>query len=157
MQEAKTMSATALLVTSPSTPSAGVSVSATILFNGTEVTINSQNIENLKKNGLVFSLTNPVPMGSFADLIDWMNKNLHLPLTSHQIETYIAEVPDPFSAPLNSLFNAIITLTVLNINTNTSLYQVAVTIAPQPPINILNILEVTAIGIQVSSGTQTSP
>jgi hypothetical protein len=144
-------------VTSPSND-AGVSVSATILFNGTEVTINSQSIENLKKNGLVFSLTNPIPMGSFADLVTWMHNNLSLPLTSAQIQGYINEVPPPFEAPLSSLFNAIVTLTVLNINTSTSLYQVAVSIAPQPPINILNILQVTAIGIQVSSGTtKTSP
>jgi hypothetical protein len=142
---------------SPSTSGTDVSVSVTVMFNNTEVTINSQSIENLKQNGLVFSLTNPIAMGSFADLITWMNANLHLPLTSAQIEGYITQVPEPFADYLKALFNAIITLTVLNINTKTKLYEVAASIAPQPALDILGILSVTAIGFQISSGTPTSP
>jgi hypothetical protein len=87
-----------------------------------------------------------------------MHGNLHFPLTGDQVVGYIDQVPAPFEAPLQSLAHAHVTLTVLNINTKTSLYQVAASIAPQPPLNILNILQVTAIGIQVSSaGTPTSP
>jgi hypothetical protein len=152
-----TMTTTLVATTSPPA-TAGVSVSATILFNNNSVTINSQSITDLKKNGLVFSLTNPLQMGTFLDLVDWMHGQLHFPLTGDQVVAYIAEVPEPFETPLQSLAHAHVTLTVLNINTKTSLYQVAASIAPQPPLNILDILQVTAIGIQVSSaGKSTSP
>ncbi len=148
---------TAAAVASPPATS-GVSVSATILFNNNSVTINSQDITNLKQNGLVFSLTNPLQMGTFLDLVDWMHGNLHFPLTGDQVVGYIDQVPAPFEAPLQSLAHAYVTLTVLNINTKSSLYQVAASIAPQPPINLLDILQITAIGIQVSSaGKSTSP
>jgi hypothetical protein len=145
--------------TSPSTSGTSVSVAATVLFNDTPVTINSQDITNLKKNGLVFSLTNPVSMGSFADLVDWMNKNLNLPVTSKEIEGDLGELPDVFATPLQGLFEANITLSTLNINTKTSVYQVAATITPQEAIPILGILDLQSIGIQVSSGatTPTSP
>jgi hypothetical protein len=150
---------TPLAVTAASPPAtAGVSVSATILFNNNSVTINSQSITDLKQNGLVFSLTNPLQMGTFLDLVDWMHEHIHFPMTGAQVVGYIEQVPAPFEAPLQSLANAYVTLTVLNINTKSSLYQVAASIVPQPAINILDILQVTAIGIQVSSaGKPTSP
>lgn len=140
---------------SPSSPStsSGVSVSATVSFNNTPVTINSQDISNLKNTGLVFSLTNPVPMGSFDDLIDWMNQNLSLPITGDDINNDIENLPEPFKGVLLGFVQAQITLTTLNINTKTNLYAAGATITPPPPgIDILGILQIQQIGIQVSSG-----
>lgn len=148
---------TRAVVASPSRQGTSVSVSTTVIFNNTPVIINSQDIANLKGQGLVFSLTNPVPMGSFDDLIDWLNTHLGLPITADDINNDIQQLPSPFKEPLLSLVQAIVTLTILNINTKTNMYEVAASIAPQPPLNILDVLEVQSIGIQVSSGESGSP
>ncbi|WP_434625681.1 hypothetical protein [Azospirillum sp. B2RO_4] len=145
-------------MTSPSTTGTNVSVAATVLFNNTPVTINSQDIANLKNSGLVFSLTNPVPMGSFSNLFDWMNDNLHTGLSGADVNADIEELPSAFSDILSGFFNANVTLTTLNINTNTSTYAVGATITPQSPIHILgDLLELQQIGLLVSSASSSSP
>jgi hypothetical protein len=68
--------------------------------NGTEIPISSDNISNWKKNGLDFSLPQPVHLGSFNDLIEWLSTNFGVTIPS----------ADDLPSPLNDMVNAITSL-----------------------------------------------
>lgn len=137
-------------------PSKGyqVSLAATIEIAGTQVTIQSGGIGG--GGGLVFNLPQPVVLGSFDNFIDYLNKELGLPITSADIEGDIDSLPAMFQSALHGLTTAVFTLTVLNINTNTSFYQLGVTMTPTTPISLLGLIAIDSIGVVVGSGVSTT-
>jgi hypothetical protein len=49
-----------------------VSVSATVTVSGKKVVIDAGSIENLGKNGVVFSISEPVDLGPIDSFIEWL-------------------------------------------------------------------------------------
>jgi len=151
------------LVNSPTGgDSVTVAVSGTFDIQGQSVTINSQDITNIK-SGINFTLGQPVTLGTIDDFIDWLNKTFSTPLTSKQLDDAIDKLP---SSPaflkdirdaLLSFLHATITITMLSINTQTKVYQFGVTVTPNPPISILGLLELDSIGVAITSGVTGSP
>ncbi|OYW59008.1 MAG: hypothetical protein B7Y70_02665 [Rhizobiales bacterium 35-68-8] len=151
---------------SPSPPSKGttVAVSGTFDINGSQVVVNSGDITKIKEKGISFALSQPVVLGSIDDFIDWLNKELGLPITSAQIDGDINGLP---SSPqvladikngLLSFLHANITLTSLAIDTGSKYYAFGVTADFTPPISILGLLKFEGLGLQIShTGTPSSP
>lgn len=156
-----------LVVTSPTgSPSTGgliVAVSSSFVINGQQVVISSQNITDITK-GINFQLAQPVALGSIDDFIDWLNKTFDVPFTSQQLTDMINKLPDSPSVvgdiknALLGIFKAVITITVLSINTQTGAYSFGVTMRMETPINILNVIALESIGVVLSdSKAVTSP
>lgn len=151
---------------SPSPPSKGttVAVSGTFDINGSQVVVNSGDITKIKEKGISFALSQPVVLGSIDDFIDWLNKELGLPITAAQIDGDINGLP---SSPqvladikngLLSFLHANITLTSLAIDTGSKYYAFGVTADFSPPISILGLLKFEGLGLQIShTGTPSSP
>lgn len=68
--------------------------------NGTEIPISTDDIGNYVTNGFNFKLPQPVHLGSFNDLFNWLSENFGV------------TVPDPkdLPSPLNDMVNAVVTL-----------------------------------------------
>lgn len=151
---------------SPTSPTTGttVAVSGTFEINGSQVAVNSGDITKIKQKGISFSLSQPVTLGSIDDFIDWLNKELGLPITSAQIDSDINGLP---SSPqvladirngLLSFLHANITLTSLAIDTGRKYYAFGVTADFTPPISILGLLKFEGLGLQFShTGAPSSP
>ena len=65
------------------------------------------------------------------------------------------EVVGEIRDALLGFLHAQITITVLSVNTLTGQYRFGVTMAMEPPINILNVIALNSIGIEISAGAQT--
>lgn len=154
------------LTASPTSPTTGttVAVSGTFDINGSQVAVNSGDITKIKQKGISFTLSQPVSLGSIDDFIDWLNKELGLPITSAQIDNDIGGLP---SSPqvladikngLLSFLHANITLTSLAIDTGAKYYAFGVTADFTPPISILGLLKFEGLGLQISHlGATSSP
>lgn len=147
---------------SPTVGAPFVQVAATLDIRGTQVTIASGDLSNLKNTGLVFSLPQPVLLGSIDQLIDYLHEELHLPFTSQsigddvtEIQNFTKNIPglDWIGKELTIFLGAPITLTLLNVNTNTGLYQFGATmdLATSPPNYLLDIIAIDSIGIVMGS------
>jgi len=68
--------------------------------NGTEIPISTDDIGNYVTNGFNFKLPQPVHLGSFSDLFNWLSENFGV------------TVPDPndLPSPLNDMVKAVVTL-----------------------------------------------
>lgn len=69
-------------------------------INEKQVPISTDDLSDLKKNGLHFTLPEPVTLGSFTDLSDWLDKNFGVSIPDG------TDLPDP----LDKLVGAIKTL-----------------------------------------------
>jgi hypothetical protein len=151
----------ALAMTSPSQAAPTVGIAATLDIHGTQVTISTGDLSDIKKNGLVFSLPAPVVLGSIHNLFDYLEQNLGLPISGTEIQHDIDGLPVPewLKDDLNSFFNAIVTLTLLNINTKSGVYMFGATMSlasPQP--TLLGLIALESIGVVIgSTGKTTSP
>ena len=126
---------------------------ASIDFNGQNVPINTGDVTQGIKN-LVFSLSNPVEIGSINNFLDYLNQKIGVPLTSAELAGYINEIP---SSPqfLNDFKNAILTIlstsisiTVLNVNVAAGTFMLGVSF----PIGLelTSFLTIESIGVVVS-------
>ncbi len=149
-------------VTSPHTPATTVSFLATVDINGQQVPINTGDVTQGLKN-FVFTLANPIALGSFDDFLDYLNKNIGIPLKSADLIGYINDIPgDP--AVLLDLRNALLkitstalTVTVLNINVAAKTFMLGVTFPVD--LALTSFLTINSIGLVVSrtDTTTTSP
>lgn len=147
---------------SPGTEGTSISVVATFSFNGQNIVINTGDIA---KKEFIFSLNQPVVLGSFDDFIDWLNHEFQIPLTSGDINSAINSIP---TSPdiLNSIRNALIalvhgvvTITVLNVNTQAGTFQFGITyvVPDSPAIEFLGIT-FKQLGVMVQKvGAVSSP
>ncbi|HDI4958681.1 TPA: hypothetical protein PNO53_002963 [Salmonella enterica] len=139
-----------------------VSISSSFEINGQLVTVNSQNINEIKK-GIKFSLSQPVALGSINDFLDWLNKTFGVPLTAEDLDKAINNIPDSpevvktIKDALKGILSATITITVLSLDTETGIYRFAVTMKAEPPISVLNLLKLESIGVEISAGQENKP
>ena len=159
---------TAIVGSSPGSPGVegtSISVVATFSFNGQNVVINTGDIA---KGNFIFSLNQPVVLGSFDDFIDWLNNEFGIPLTSADINNAINSIPQSPDI-LNSIRNALIalvhgvvTITVLNVNTQAGTFQFGITyvVPDSPAITFLGIT-FKQLGVMVqkvgATGSPSSP
>lgn len=144
------------VVGSPPTNPITVAISSSFLINGQSVAISSQDIDNVKK-GINFQLAQPVTLGSINNFLDWLKDTFNVPLTSKELGDMINKLPDSplviknIKDALNGILAAAITITVLSVNTASGEYRFGVTMTPQTPINILNVLSLETIGVEIGS------
>ncbi|HYK02933.1 MAG TPA: hypothetical protein VE974_14325 [Thermoanaerobaculia bacterium] len=145
---------------SPSSPPAGtaLSVAANVAFSGQQITINSGDITKGISN-LVFSLSNPVVLGSIDNFIDGLNTEFGVPLTSADITNAINSIPAT-PAVLGRIRDALIAITttdliitILNINVAAGFFQIGVSFPVSIPIT--SFLSFEGIGILVTKGGST--
>ena len=146
------------VMASPVPSGTSVSVAATLSLSGQNVTINSGDLAQGLSN-LVFSLSNPVTLGSIDSFVDALNSDLGIPLTSSEITGALDAIPHGSTAPavLNSIYDALqaivstnLVLTTLNVNTGAGFFEVGVSFPVQ--IAITSFLSFNGIGVLVSSG-----
>lgn len=144
-------------------PSSGTTIAflASIDFNGQTVPINTGDVTQGISN-LVFSLANPIEIGSIDNFLDYLNQKIGVPLTSAQLEGYINDIPstpaflDTFKQDLLQILSTAISITVLNINVAAGSFTLGVSF----PINLelTSFLTLNTIGVVVSrNGAPASP
>ena len=153
---------TAIVAGSPAPVGTSVSVVATFSFKGQDVVVNTGDIAS---GNFAFSLNNPVVLGSFLDFIGWLNNEFGVPLTEQQILDAINSIPttpqilNQIRDALLALVSGHVTITVLNINTQTGTFQFGITyvVPDSPPIEFLGI-RFRQLGVMVQKlGTPSSP
>jgi hypothetical protein len=140
---------------SPTSPPAGtqVSISATLDYNGTPISINSGDIAQLEKGNFNFTLTQPVDLGSLDDFIDWLNKEFGVPITSAEVENLAQFISIPaLRKAFNHFLSADISITTVVINTTTQVYELGVTFTPEKPVELFGDLKFDSIGVLVTHG-----
>lgn len=141
---------------SPTANPITVAISSSFLINGQSVAISSQDIDNIKK-GINFQLAQPVALGSINDFLNWLNETFGVPLTAKELGDMIDKLPNEplvvknIKDALKGILSAVITITVLSVNTATGEYRFGVTMTPLEPINILNVLSLETIGVEIGS------
>lgn len=153
---------------SPGVEGTSISIVATFSFRGQNVVINTGDIA---KGNFIFSLNQPVELGSFDDFVDWLNSEFGVPLTSDDINSAIAKIPGPPEAPqiladirgaLQALVAGVVTITVLNVNTEAGTFQFGITyvVPDSPAITFLGIT-FKQLGVMVqkvgATGSPSSP
>lgn len=144
------------MVGSPPENPITVAISSSFLINGQSVSISSQDIDNVNK-GINFQLAQPVMLGSINKFLDWLKDTFGVPLTSEKLADMIKKLPDSpaviknIKDALNGILDAAITITILSINTASGEYRFGVTMTPQTPINILDVLSLETIGVEIWS------
>jgi hypothetical protein len=146
---------------SPSTTS--VSVVATVDFLGQPVVINSGDISGGVPN-LVFSINQPITIGSIHDFINWVTTEFGITsFSGDSLQADIEQIPttpailNTIREDLLNIFNANLVLNVLNITTRAGLYQVGVSFEVNIQLPIIP-LQLKGIGVMVSHGVPvTSP
>ena len=140
-------------VVSPEPAGTQVAFLASIDFNGQEVAINTGDITNGIKN-LVFSLANPVSIGSLDNFIDYLNRTMGVPLTSDQLIAWIDEIPSSpdfllgFRNALLKIASTPIWITVLNINAAAGTFTLGVSFPIE--LELTSFLTINSIGVTVN-------
>ncbi len=149
-------------VTSPNAPTTTVSFLANVDINGQQVPINTGDITQGLKN-FVFTLSNPVILGSLDDFLDYLSKNIGISLNSADLDKYIQDIPDEPEFLLN-LRNALLkitstalSITVLNIDVAAKTFMLGVSFPVD--LTLTSFLKVNSVGLVVSrtDTTTTSP
>jgi hypothetical protein len=147
---------------SPGTEGTSITVVATFSFRGQTIVVNTGDIGS---GNFVFSLNQPVQLGSFLDFIAWLNDEFGIPLTDAQIMSAIQSIPtspailNDIRNALIALVNGVVTITVLNVNLEAGTFQFGITYTPpaSPPISFLGIT-FNQLGVMVQKiGSTTSP
>jgi hypothetical protein len=145
--------------TSDGSPPHGVTVSlgATLDYNGTPIPLNTGDVTKLKTN-FQFSLTTPVDLGSINDFLHWLHTSLGLPDLSGDVQNLINTlikssigIAHQLGVLLNDIYNATITISVLEINKTptTTLVQLGVTMTLLQPFEIIKGLNLDGLGVLV--------
>lgn len=148
-----------------SSPPSGTSVtiSATLQILGATVPVNTGDINSLRQGNFNFTLSQPVVLGTIDDFINWLHKELNLPVTSDDVEGLEQYIPiTALRDAFHKFLNATVTITTLIINTSTKTYAFGATmnfVSGSPPegISILGLLQFDSIGVLISSSGVTSP
>jgi len=147
---------------SPGTEDTSISVVATFSFKGQNIVVNTGDIAS---GNFVFSLNQPVILGSFLDFVDWLNNEFAVPLTEQKIRETIESIPtspgilNQIRNALIALVEGIVTVTVLNVNLQAGTFQFGITytVPDSPAISFLGIT-FKQLGVMVQKvGAKSSP
>jgi hypothetical protein len=154
---------------SPTTSGVSVSVSAVLDYKGTPISVNSGDLAQLRQGNFNFQLTQPVDLGPvFPDFLTWLQSTLGLTENLAQdvqdvintlMNSSIGIVRDIGNA-LNSIYNATITITVLQINLSSGAktFKFGVTMTLQPPLELFSGLSFNSLGVLIgNTGATGSP
>ncbi|MFA0811943.1 hypothetical protein [Microbulbifer epialgicus] len=140
----------------------GVIISATFDINGDKVPITSQDLSNLQE-GIKFSLSQPVTLGTANQFLSWLDDNLSPPFPANGLRGVIESIPTT-PTPLNNIrqglldfLDADITITKLSVDTGSHEYSFGVSATPQSPIQIISQLSLDSIGVEISSTGEEPP
>ncbi len=148
--------------TSPAAAGTSVGLSGTFSINGVPVTVNSGDFSKLKSQGIVFTLTDPVPLGKLDDLINWFNTNFGTDIPKEEdIANQLPTTPVNLQSSFSSIFGGTMVLTALQINTNAGFYKLAFSYTLTTPLHILgDFLEFDSLGLSITrtgAASTTSP
>jgi hypothetical protein len=121
-----------------------ISIVATFSFKGQNLVVNTGDIAS---GNFVFSLNQPVVLGTFLDFVEWLNVEFGVPLTEEQINAAIDSIPtsphilDQIRSALIALVRGVVTVTVLTVNLEAGTFQFGITyvVPDSPPITFLGI------------------
>lgn len=143
----------ALATASATTPSSTVTVSAGIVIAGNPITITSQDINEIAKNGFKFELANPVELGSIEDLLNWVKDTFFKNDTSFNPGDIVDTVKGlpVVGTTLGELLQAVFTVQSFKMNTKAKTFEVAILIkAPNDGMSFLNdLIVLKEVGIAV--------
>jgi hypothetical protein len=157
---------TAIVGSSPGSPAlegTSISVVATFSFRGQTVVINTGDIA---KGNFIFSLNQPVVLGSFLDFVGWLNSEFDIPITAEEITDAINKIPqhpdvlNNIRKALQSLVEGVVTITVLNVNTQAKTFQFGITyvVTDFPPFLGITFKQLGVMVQKVdTSGSPSSP
>jgi hypothetical protein len=137
----------------PGSPQLQTSVAflASISINGQEVSINTGDVTQGLKN-LVFSLANPVVLGSIGDFLNYLHDKVGIPLTEAELEDLINKLPsgppeffDDFKDALLKILHAKLSITVLNINVGAGTFTLGVSF--DLDLSLFGFLTINSIGV----------
>jgi len=148
------------MATPPSSPGTTVGLSGTLTINGQQVTVNTGDFSKLKSQGVVFSLSAPVTLGTLDELIGWFNANFGTDIPS--VDTIAGDLPTTpvdLQGAFNDILGGSMVLTALQINTNAGIYNLAFSYTLANPLPVLgSFLEFDALGLSIThSGTGSPP
>ena len=137
-----------------------VGFSATITILSNEVTISSQDINNVAKDGINFTLSQPIVLGSLDDLLNWMTSSLHIPVpTPTEIDNAVKGTF--LESDWIAVSTGVLTITALSIQQKTNYYMLAFTYSLGGnglTIPGVDFIALNALGVSVAyQGTPTSP
>jgi hypothetical protein len=150
---------------SPGTEGTSVSVVATFSFKGQNIVVNTGDIAS---GNFVFTLNQPVILGSFLDFVGWLKDEFGVPLSEQDIMNAIHSIPtepvilNQIREALEALVNGVVTVTVLNVNLQAGTFQFGITytVPDTPPITFLGIT-FKQLGVMVqkvgATGSPSSP
>jgi hypothetical protein len=131
-----------------------VSVGASFIVNGQKIQVTSQDITKIKDEGFKFSLSAPITFGTPPDLLNWINTQFSASIDTSAIEAAIKEIPfKAISDTLQSFWSMSLIVEVLNIDTGTGLFEIAIllqTPADNPPPPIFEVLTIDSLGFGVT-------
>lgn len=134
---------------------ASIAFSATIDFNGQPIAINTGDVAN-GLNNLVFSLNNPVDIGSIDDFLNWLNSEFSVPFNSTELTNIINKIPsspgflNDFKGAIEKIFGTDLWITIMNVNVGAKTFEVAVNFPID--LQIVSFLKLNSIGVMVSKG-----
>lgn len=140
------------------TPQPGftVSIGATLEYNGRPIPINSNSFENWEKNGVTFSLTNSVNVGSINEFLEWAAGKFNLTTLKQEYNEITAAVYQE-GGILYQLFDDFtqgeIIITTFDIDTNSETFKLGVTFSLtslSPNNELFAGLSLDSIGILIS-------
>ncbi|WHI53081.1 hypothetical protein P3339_10105 [Microbulbifer sp. MLAF003] len=132
-----------------------VAISATFDYNGDKIPVTSQDLNKIT-DGIKFSLSNPVTLGTINDFLNWLDDKLSTGLNEEALQGLISSIPnvsplDKIKAGLGIIFQADITIRSLSVDTKSHDYSIGVTATPETPIEIVSSLSLDSIGVEISS------
>ncbi|MFT5867035.1 MAG: hypothetical protein ACI82I_002791 [Gammaproteobacteria bacterium] len=144
-------------VTVPPKATTSVSVGASFIIGKQVVKVSSQDITQIAKEGFKFSLAESIEFGTPENLLDWINdefEGANIPVA--QIKASIDEIPiASIKAILKTFWDMSLIVEVLNINTGTGLFEIAILLkvtasGDAPPNKIFGVLEIESLGFGVT-------
>jgi hypothetical protein len=147
---------------SPTPEGTSITVVATFSFNGQSIVINTGDIAS---GNFIFTLNQPVVLGTFLDFVNWLNDEFNVPISEQQIIGAIDSIPtspeilNQIRNALIALVNGSVTITVLNVNTQAGTFQFGITytVPDSPAITFLGIT-FNQLGVMVQKvGVVSSP
>jgi hypothetical protein len=131
-----------------------MALSARVTVQGQSVVLNAGDIGSLSK-GIVFTLTQPTPLGSPQDFVKWINTTFGAGLPD--LSSVAGSIPPPLDGAFTQFINGQVSLDTLIINQPLCQYQLGVSFTlPGAGVSLLSGLAFNGIGVLVTHQTPAS-
>lgn len=124
-----------------------VAISATCTINGRKVVLNAGDVSKLTSGGLVFSLTQPVRLGTPDEFATWFGQTFGTPFPIPDP----ASLPEVLRKPFESFKSGTVVLDTLTIDQTTKFYEFGVSFQLAETFSILGGLGLDGIGLLVTT------